>query len=350
MRMLVLGGTGFLGAPLVGHLRRAGHEVAVFHRGRDCKDPEGHFHGDRRELLAFAPAFARFNPEVVIDTIAGSAIAAQRTMAAVRGQNRRVVFVSSMDVYRAWGVFHGTEAGTPAPGLLREDSPLREHSGLYPAAVLAGLRRRHAWMAEGYDKLGMERAAAAAARGGWYGRITILRLPPMYGPGDQQRRLYPLWRRMQDGRPAVLLERGWAAWRTARGFVGNMAAGVALAASDPRAGGRIFNLADGGNYCQLAWAQLAAEAAGWRGRIVTTPPALTPPHLHVAANTAQSCAADSSSIRRELGFVPPVTLAQALRTTLAWARANPLSLDFEAEYIAEDAALRACGLAAGVMS
>lgn len=346
MRMLVLGGTGFLGAPLVRQLQSAGHEVAVFHRGRDCQNPEGHFHGDRRELLAFAPAFAHFNPEVIIDTIAGSALAAQRTMAAVRGQNRRVVFISSMDVYRAWGIFHGSEAGPPVPGLLRENSPLRENAGVYPAAVLARLRRRHSWMEEGYDKLGMERAAAAAARGGWYGRITILRLPPMYGPGDQQRRLYPLWRRMQDGRPAVLLERGWAAWRTARGFVDNMAAGVALAACDPRAGGRIFNLADEGNYSQSEWTQLAAEAAGWRGRIVTTPPALTPPHLHVAANISQSCAADSTSIRRELGFVPPVTLAVALRTTQTWARANPLRQDFEAEYVAEDAALRACGLAA----
>lgn len=350
MRMLVLGGTGFLGVPLVRQLQSAGHEVAVFHRGRDCPDPEGHFHGDRRELLAYTPAFARFNPQVVIDTIAGSAIAAQRTMAAVRGQNRRVVFISSMDVYRAWGVFHGSESGEPRSGLLHETSPLREHAGLYPAAMLARLRRRHPWMEEGYDKLGMERAAAAAARGGWYGRITILRLPPMYGPGDQQRRLYPLWRRMQDGRPAVLLERGWAAWRTARGFVDNMAAGVAFAASDPRAGGRIFNLADEGNYSQLEWAQLAAEAAGWRGRIVTTPPALTPAHLHVAANTAQSCAADSSSIRHELGFASPVTLASTLRTTLTWARAHPLQQDFEAEYVAEDAALRACGLPASVMS
>lgn len=346
MRLLVLGGTGFLGAPLVRHLQSAGHEVGIFHRGHECQDREGHFHGDRRELLAFGPAFARFNPQVVIDTIAGSALAAQQTMAAVRGQHRRVVFVSSMDVYRAWGIFHGSEAGMPAPGLLREDSPLREHSGLYPPAVLARLRRRHSWMEEGYDKLGMERAAAAAARGGWYGRITILRLPPTYGPGDQQRWLYPLWRRMLDGRPAVLLERGWSAWRTARGFVDNMAAGVALAASDPRAGGRVFNLADEGNYSQLEWAQLAAEAAGWRGRIVTLPPALTPPHLHVAANTAQSCAADSSSIRRELGFAPPATLAVALRTTLMWARANPLPQNLEAEYATEDAALRACGLAA----
>ncbi|MGH9485249.1 MAG: NAD-dependent epimerase/dehydratase family protein, partial [Terriglobales bacterium] len=55
MRVLVLGGTGFLGTPLVRRLRADGHEVAVFHRGQACHGVDAHFHGDRREIQAFAP-------------------------------------------------------------------------------------------------------------------------------------------------------------------------------------------------------------------------------------------------------------------------------------------------------
>jgi nucleoside-diphosphate-sugar epimerase len=37
MRILVIGGTGFLGVPLVQQLTAMGHEVAVFHRGQPSR-------------------------------------------------------------------------------------------------------------------------------------------------------------------------------------------------------------------------------------------------------------------------------------------------------------------------
>nr|MDQ3724539.1 NAD-dependent epimerase/dehydratase family protein [Actinomycetota bacterium] len=53
MRILVLGGTRFLGLALVHELLEAGHSVAVVHRGEH--EPEGlagveHVHVDRRRL------------------------------------------------------------------------------------------------------------------------------------------------------------------------------------------------------------------------------------------------------------------------------------------------------------
>jgi nucleoside-diphosphate-sugar epimerase len=38
--------------------------------------------------------------------------------------------------------------------------------------------------------------------------VTILRLPALYGPGDKRHRLFPYLKRMDDVRPAILVERG----------------------------------------------------------------------------------------------------------------------------------------------
>lgn len=348
MRILVIGGTGFLGRPLVQGLQAAGHEVAIFHRGGHCPSGgAGHFHGDRRELEAFGPAMARFAPEVVIDLICGSAAAARRTLRVLSAPGRRMVLISSMDVYRAWAVFHGVERGPVEPVPLGETAPLRSVSGLYPAATLAHLQRLHPWMAEGYDKLGMERAAAAwpAAPGAW---LTILRLPPLYGPGDPHRRLYPLWRRMRDGRPAILLQRGWAEWRSPRGYVVNMAHAVALAATSPRAAGRVYNCADSGNFSEAEWAAAVGQVAGWRGRVVVVAPGHIPPSMRVVAATAQHCAADTSRLRQELGFREPVARDEAIRATLVYERDHPpVNLDRALfDYAAEDAVLSGLGIAA----
>jgi nucleoside-diphosphate-sugar epimerase len=39
---------------------------------------------------------------------------------------------------------------------------------------------------------------------------TVLRLPTVYGPGDYQHRLFEYLKRMDDGRPAILLGEGVA--------------------------------------------------------------------------------------------------------------------------------------------
>ena len=74
MRVLVIGGTGFVGVPLVRRLEEAGHELLVFHRGRTERE-QGHaggiehVHGDRKDLASFAGRFGRFAPDVVLDVV-----------------------------------------------------------------------------------------------------------------------------------------------------------------------------------------------------------------------------------------------------------------------------------------
>src|SRR5215469_4430532 len=105
MRVLVIGGTGIIGPHLVRQLADQGHDVTVFHRGATRLElPAKEILGDRRDLAKIRPA-----ADVVIDLILSSGAQAAAFMNAFRGVANRVVAASSMDVYRACGILHGSE-------------------------------------------------------------------------------------------------------------------------------------------------------------------------------------------------------------------------------------------------
>ena len=116
MRILVIGGTGFIGSWVARSLVAQGHTLALFHRGRTSVNlPPAilHIHGERQSLAVFTPAFRRFAPDVVLDMFAHGEQDAALVMKTFCGLARRVVAVSSMDVYRAYGCFCRLEDGPP---------------------------------------------------------------------------------------------------------------------------------------------------------------------------------------------------------------------------------------------
>src|SRR5438128_801430 len=107
-RILIIGGTGFIGPWVVRQLLREGHTVALFHRGQTTADLPSevqHIYGARSDLPSFALEFTRFAPEVVLDMFPYGELDARIVMQTVRHVARRVVGISSMDVYRAYGCF-----------------------------------------------------------------------------------------------------------------------------------------------------------------------------------------------------------------------------------------------------
>jgi nucleoside-diphosphate-sugar epimerase len=128
MRVLVLGGTQFIGPCVVRRLHALGCAVGVFHRGLAEADlPSGvtHLHGDRARLAECAAPLHAFAPEVVLDTRALTEADATAVVRAFRGAARRLVVLSSGDVYRAFGRVQGVESGPPEPVPLSEDAPPR---------------------------------------------------------------------------------------------------------------------------------------------------------------------------------------------------------------------------------
>src|SRR5207302_2782470 len=119
---------------------------------------------------------------------------------------------------------------------------------------------------------------------------------------DPLHRLWPVLKRIDDGRRAIILPADMAAWRWSRGYVENIAEAFVLAATNEAAAGRIYNVCEPHACSSLQWTQRIAAATGWQGEIVCLPPERTPAHLKLAGNTAQDWVASSQRIRRELGY------------------------------------------------
>src|SRR4051794_23208857 len=103
MRLLVLGGTHFLGRHVVAVALERGHEVAAFTRGVSGAPPDGvrALHGDRDDPAALRAALDGWTPELVVDTSCQTRAAADNAAAALAGV-RGYAFVSSLNAYRTW--------------------------------------------------------------------------------------------------------------------------------------------------------------------------------------------------------------------------------------------------------
>lgn len=311
-----------MGPFVVRELADAGHEVTVFHRGRtEAELPSSvrHVHGDFAELEQRLPELSDPAPDVVLDMVPYIAKSGGHGVLKFRGIARRGLVVTSCDVYRAFARLWRSEPGPPDPLPLNEESPLRRKSAPDRGSIQVD-----------FDNVEVE----DAVHGHSELPVTGLRLPATYGPGDPQHRLYEHVGRMDDERPAILLDERFADWRWVRGYVEDVAAAIALAATDDRASGRVYNVAQREAYSEAEWARIVADVHGWRGEIVALPSAALPESMQSDLDEQQEFVVSSDRIRDELGYEERVPLAEGLRRTIEWERANPpeeLSLDYAAE-------------------
>ncbi|MFJ7148052.1 NAD-dependent epimerase/dehydratase family protein [Streptomyces sp. NPDC100445] len=180
MRLLVLGGTEFVGRAVVEGALGRGWEVTVFHRGRHRPPPGARvLHGDRTAaggLAALAAAGGGW--DAVVDTWSGAPRAVDAAARLLRGRAGRYVYVSSRSVY-AWPRVAGDA----------EDAPLVE--GAAAGAESTDYAR---------DKRGGELAAVGAF--GAAGSLLV-RAGLILGPYENVGRL-PWWlNRMARGGPVL---------------------------------------------------------------------------------------------------------------------------------------------------
>lgn len=335
MRILIIGGTGFIGPEVVRLLAGRGHSLTLFHRGQTCADlPSGvnHILGNRRDLASFRDEFKRLAPEVVLDMICFTQSEAQTAVQTFSRMAARLVTASSLDVYGAYGRLLRIESGPPDSIASTEDSPLRQ--ALYPHRAIAKAPED---FANSYEKILAEQVVMNDAQL----RGTILRLPAVYGPRDPYHRTFEYLKRMDDGRRAILIEERQAQWRWTRGYAENVAGAIALAVTDDRARGRIYNVGEPDALTEAEWVQSIGDAAGWSGAVIPSPKELTPSHLVAPYDWEHHIVGDTTRIRDELGYDESISRTEALKRTIEWERAHPPEQVDPArfDYAAEDAAL-----------
>jgi nucleoside-diphosphate-sugar epimerase len=310
MNILIIGGTRFIGLYVMKQLVSLGHNVAVFNRNQtkvDLPPNVTQIIGDRKSIEDSIEEFKKFSPEVVLDMIPFNAGEARRTLSAFEGIAKRIVAISSADVYRAYGRLIGLEPGEPIETPSLETSPLREKWFPY---------REHAGPDDfryEYDKIPVEEVYLSNEKIAG----TVLRLPMVYGPGDRQHRLFSYLKRINDNRPYILLDEDYAKWKTGRGYVENVAHAIVLAILNPAASHEIYNVAEN-NFAEHEWVELVGKYSGWNGSIELIERGKVPLGMNINQNIDMS----SEKIRKELGFSEIVSLEEGIKRTIEWENQN----------------------------
>jgi UDP-glucose 4-epimerase len=319
VRIAVIGGTRFIGRAAVEELAAAGHDLLLVHRG--TTEPEGlpkaqHLHADRAALPDHKRELAAFRPEAALDCRALTRVDAENVVSALPSTTR-VVVVSSMDVYRAFGAVNDRRETDPVP--LDEDSPLRTER--YPYRGLVADRHD-------YDKLDVEDVYLAQG-------ATSVRLPMVYGERDYQRREEYILRRVRAGRTRIPV--GAGKWLACRGYVRDLARGIRLALESDAARGEALNLCEDRTYSVGMWSRMILEAAGSDAELVRVADELLPSDLEETGSLSQHILATSLKARTLLGW-STTDPAECLRSSVAWHLANPPE-DPDPDFSADERAL-----------
>jgi nucleoside-diphosphate-sugar epimerase len=315
VRVIVFGGTRFIGRAIVEELAGAGHEVLVVHRGNlepaDMPVVE-HLHVERTDLVAHRQELAAFGPDAAIDCRALTRADAETVLKALP-LDIRLVVISSVDVYRAFGALNQNLETDPVP--LDETSPVRPTRYPYRGQT-PGL--------EEYDKLDVE--DVYLPRG-----ATSVRLPMVYGEHDYQLREEFILRRQRAGRDRIPF--GSGSWLACRGYVRDIARGVHLVLQTPAAAGHVLNLCEDRTYSMRMWSRMILDAAGSAAELVRVADDVLPEDLKPTGTLSQHIPVSAHKAREMLGWATSDP-KESLSTTVRWHLANPPAnpnLDFTAD-------------------
>jgi nucleoside-diphosphate-sugar epimerase len=319
LRVVVFGGTRFIGRAIVDELASAGHEVLIVHRGRlepaDMPSVQ-HLHAERSDLGSHRRELESFAPEAAVDCRALTRADAEAAVHALPAGVQLVV-ISSVDVYRAFGALNEDRETDPVP--LDEASPVR--SDRYPY-------RGKAPGMDDYDKLDVEDVYLAS--GG-----TSLRLPMVYGEHDYQLREEYILRRVRAGRTRIPF--GGGTWLACRAYVRDVARGVHLTLQNPSTAGEVLNLAEDRTYSIRMWSLMILKAAGFAASLVRVPDELLPEDLKPTGTMTQHIAVSAHKAKAMLGWTTSDP-EQSLGATVLWHLAHPPA-DASRDFLADDIAL-----------
>jgi len=188
MRLLILGGTWFLGRTVAEQAISAGWQVTTFSRGRSGHDVPGAVpvRGRRENADDVARLAASGRWDVVVDTSGYTPAAVGTAARTLKGRADRYVLISTVNAYRGWP----TEP-------LADESQVYEDAGDEARPVPSAAEV----LAPGGIRYGQGKAAGERALARWFPEPDSLVLRPgvILGPYEYIGRLPWLLRRMERG-------------------------------------------------------------------------------------------------------------------------------------------------------
>ncbi len=271
MDILVMGGTRFVGKPLVAQLQASGHRLTLFTRGRQAV-PAGleHLVGDRTDPAALAQLQGR-RFDVIVDSSGRSLEDSSAVIACTGAPSHRFVYVSSAGVYADSELW-----------------PLHEDSPTDPQSRHAGKLHTEAWLRQ----QGIP--------------FTSFRPTYIYGPGNYNPVESWFFDRIVHGRPVPLP--GDGSTITQLGHVEDLAAAMARCIEVDAATNRIYNCTGLQGISFRGLVAAAARACG-RDPAAVEIRSFDPAGLDKKARKAfplrlAHFLTDTSRVRRELALQP----------------------------------------------
>jgi nucleoside-diphosphate-sugar epimerase len=247
MKVLVIGGTLFIGRLLVEELQKAGHDVAVLHRKpkHDLGRRVENLVGDRNDADSLSEALSGRRFDVVFDNVydwerGTTAAQVEATVRACGNRLSRYVFLSSVAAYGD-GLNH-KESDPLAPDYHSE--PYVRHK----ATTERLLFRMHAQ--SGFP-------------------VVTFRPPFVYGANNPFYREQFFWDRLRAGRPVIIPGDGHRLMQFV--YVTDLVQAMVRAMVEPKAVGEAFNIGDPKPVTQVELVEKLAKVANVEPSLVRIP-------------------------------------------------------------------------------
>ncbi|MCU0310504.1 MAG: hypothetical protein MUE36_06140 [Acidimicrobiales bacterium] len=302
-RVLVIGGTGPTGIPIVAGLVERGHDVTILHRGTHERDETPasveHLHHDPYDVDSLRAGLDGRTFDVVVAMYGRLRRIAEETA----GRVGRFVSVGGVPAVRGWmNPFLETPNGLPVP--VDESAP----------TVRTPDEDEKGYRVARTEEMVFEHHPDAAH----------FRYPYAYGPYQVVPREWMVVRRVLDGRRRMVVADDGLTLHH-HGYTENLAHAVLLGVDRPdAAAGKVFNCGDTEVLTVRQVIELCADALDHEVEIVSMPHEIAVPARPLLMQPLPTHRVlDLSRLRDDLGYRDVVPAREAVARTARWLRDNP---------------------------
>lgn len=315
-RVLVIGGTGPTGIPLVRDLVARGDHVTILHRGLHERDDTPasveHVHADPYDDTSLRNALAGRTFDVTLAMYGRL----RRIAEATAGITGRFVSVGGVPAYLGWmNPWTHDPPGLPVP--VAEDAPTVDDPAL--------------------DEKGYRIARTEEVVFTHHPDAAHFRYPYVYGPHQLAPREWCVVRRVLDRRTRIVVaDEGLTLHH--HGYTENLAHALVLAVDRPgAAAGKVFNVGDEEVLSVRQVIEIVADALGHRFEIVSMPHDLALPARPMLAQPLPTHRVmDLTRLRVDLGYRDRVPARAALAHTARWLAEHPIAVGASEETVLTD--------------